>query len=202
MAPYRGLFNTPAQPIPIVDDGTGNRTLESNAVTQELFDFASKEQIKLTPNAEGLLFVPLRARGKVPVILTPNKEYTGNTVKIAAETKELEGLIEYLQKLGANRGKWRDVFEPQQLEVVDATLPRSEEWIAYGKEVYGRRCVGCHGVSGDGNGPAATFLYRQRPRSFRAAVFKFRLTKNLSHRRRSPAHDHARRAWHRDAALV
>jgi cytochrome c oxidase cbb3-type subunit 2 len=177
MAPYRGLFNTPAQPIQIVDDGTGNRTLENNAVTQELFDFASKEQIKLTPNAEGLLFVPLRARGKVPVILTPNKEHTGSTVKIAAETKELEGLIGYLQKLGANRGKWRDVFEPQQLEVVDATLPRSEEWIAYGKQVYGRRCVGCHGVSGDGNGPAATFLYRQRPRSFAAAVFKFRLTK-------------------------
>ena len=177
MAPYRGLFNTPAEPIQIVDDGTGNRTLENNAVTQELFNFASKEQIKLTPNAEGLLFVPLRARGKVPVILTPNKEYTGSTVKIAAETKELEGLIGYLQKLGANRGKWRDVFEPQQLEVVDATLPRSEEWIAYGKEVYGRRCVGCHGVSGDGNGPAATFLHRQRPRSFRAAVFKFRLTK-------------------------
>ena len=36
---------------------------------------------------------------------------------------------------------------------------------------------GCHGANGDGNGPAATFLHRQRPRSFAAAVFKFRLTK-------------------------
>jgi cytochrome c oxidase cbb3-type subunit 2 len=76
-----------------------------------------------------------------------------------------------------NRGKWRDVFEPQQLEVTQATLPRSSEWIAYGRVVYERRCVGCHGVKGDGNGLAATFLYRQRPRSFAAAVFKFRLTK-------------------------
>lgn len=177
MAPYRALFDTPAQPIQIVDGGGGSLTLENNAITQPLFDFASKEQIRLTPNAEGLLFVPMRARGKAPVILIPNKEYTGKTVHLAVETKEIEGLIAYLQKLGMNRGKWRDLFEPQQLEVVDATLPRSPQWIAYGKEVYQRRCLGCHGVSGDGNGPAATFLYRQRPRNFAAAVFKFRLTK-------------------------
>jgi cytochrome c oxidase cbb3-type subunit 2 len=75
-----------------------------------------------------------------------------------------------------NRGKWRDLFEPQSLEVMDVTLPRSEEWIAHGKEVYERRCLGCHGEKGDGNGPAATFLYNQRPRDFTAAVFKFRLT--------------------------
>ena len=57
------------------------------------------------------------------------------------------------------------------------TMPRSEEWIAHGKEVYERRCLGCHGVTGDGNGPAATFMFNQRPRNFTAAVFKFRLTK-------------------------
>ena len=56
-------------------------------------------------------------------------------------------------------------------------MPRSEEWIAHGKEVYERRCVGCHGVEGDGNGPAATFMYKFRPRDFQLAVFKFRLVK-------------------------
>jgi cytochrome c oxidase cbb3-type subunit 2 len=76
-----------------------------------------------------------------------------------------------------NRGKWRDLFEPQSVEIMDVTLPRSEEWIAHGKQVYERRCLGCHGVNGDGNGPAATFLYNQRPRNFNNAVFKFRLTK-------------------------
>ena len=86
-------------------------------ITQKLFDFASKVQVKLTPNAGGLLFVPLEARDKAPGVVIPNNEYIGNTVTIAAETKELEGLIAYLQKLGMNRGKWRDVFEPQQLEV-------------------------------------------------------------------------------------
>jgi cytochrome c oxidase cbb3-type subunit 2 len=177
MAPYRGLFDEPKERLRIVDDSAGNRTLEQTDTTRRLFDFSSKEQIKLTPNADGLLFVPLEARSKLPIIFTPGKEYTGDTVQIAAETKELQALIAYVQKLGMNRGKWRDLFEPQQLEVTEATLPRSSDWIAYGKVVYERRCLGCHGVNGDGNGPAATFLYNQRPRNFAAAVFKFRLTK-------------------------
>jgi cytochrome c oxidase cbb3-type subunit I/II len=87
MAPYRALFDTPRDPVKIVDDGAGNRTLENNAITQKLFDFESKVQIKLTPNAAGLLFVPLEARDKAPAILIPNIEYIGNTVTIAAETK-------------------------------------------------------------------------------------------------------------------
>jgi len=177
MAPYRGMFEEPAQPVQIVDDGEGNRTLERTAVTERLFDYDSETQIALTPSADGLLFVPMEAREKTPIILTPNDEFDGEAVNIAAETEELQGLIAYVQKLGMNRGKWRDLFEPQQLEVIDVTLPRSQEWIAHGKEVYERRCLGCHGVNGDGNGPAATFMYKQRPRDFTQAVFKFRLTR-------------------------
>ncbi len=176
MAPFRGLFDAPEQPIKIVDDGAGNRTLDKTSTTQALFDFGSKEQIKLTPNSDGLLFVPMQARGKFPLIWTPNKEYTGETVRIAAETDDLHGLVAYVQKLGMNRGKWRDLFEPQEIEVTDVTMPRSAEWIAYGKEVYERRCIGCHGAKGDGNGPAATFLFNQRPRNFSAGEFKFRLS--------------------------
>jgi cytochrome c oxidase cbb3-type subunit I/II len=177
MSSYRELFDVHDQPIKIVDDGSGGRTLEKTSLTQSLFDFESKEQVKLTPNAEGLLFVPMAARSKFPLIWTPNKEYTGDAVSLAVETKELEGLIAYLQKLGMNRGKWRDLFEPQRLDASLVSLPRSDEWIAYGKVVYGRRCAGCHGVQGDGNGPAATFLYNQRPRNFTLGVFKFRHTK-------------------------
>jgi cytochrome c oxidase cbb3-type subunit I/II len=173
MAPYEGLFDAPNQRIKIVDAG-GNKTLEATPFTRSLFNFDSKDQIKLTPNADGLLFVPLEAHGKMPLIWTPNKEYTGDSVKIAAETEDLDGLVAYVQKLGMNRGKWRDLFEPQQFEVTEATLPRSAEWIAYGKEVYEARCAGCHGEKGDGNGPAATFLWKQRPRNFAAGAFKFR----------------------------
>jgi cytochrome c oxidase cbb3-type subunit I/II len=176
MAPYEGLFDAPYQRIKIVDDAAGNKTLEPTSLAKSLFDFNSKDQIKLTPNTDGLLFVPLVARGKMLLIWTPNKEYTGDTVKIVAETDDLKSLIAYVQKLGMNRGKWRDLFEPQDIEVTDVTLPRSAEWIDYGKAVYEARCVGCHGEKGDGNGPAATFLYNQRPRNFSAGVFKFRLS--------------------------
>jgi cytochrome c oxidase cbb3-type subunit 2 len=175
MAPFKGLFDAPEERIKIIDDGAGNKTLEKTPFTQRLFDFGSKEQLKLTPNSDGLLFVPQQARGESPLIWTPNKEYAGDTVRIAAETDDLKGLIAYLQKLGMNRGKWRDLFEPQGIEITDVTLPRSAEWIGYGKEVYERRCIGCHGEKGDGNGPAATFLFNQRPRNFNAGVFKFRL---------------------------
>jgi cytochrome c oxidase cbb3-type subunit I/II len=176
MAPFRGLFDTPNEPIKIVDDEAGNHTLEKTATTQRLFDFNSKEQIKLTPNSDGLLFVPLLAHDKFPLVWTPNKEYTGDTVKLTTETDELHALIAYVQKLGMNRGKWRDLFEPQQIEVTEASFPRSPQTIAYGKEVYERRCIGCHGVKGDGNGLAATFLFNQRPRNFNLGVFKFRVT--------------------------
>jgi cytochrome c oxidase cbb3-type subunit 2 len=176
MAPYRGLFERPRQAVAVVDDGSGNRTLEKNELTERLFDFAGSQSIRLTPNSDGLLFVPMSARGKKPVIWTPHEEFKGDKVKIAAETEDLKALTAYVQKLGMNRGKWRDLFEPQRIEVMDVTIPRSEEWIAHGKEVYERRCLGCHGVNGDGNGPASTFLYNQRPRNFNNAVFKFRLT--------------------------
>jgi cytochrome c oxidase cbb3-type subunit 2 len=88
----------------------------------------------------------------------------------------LAALIGYLQKLGTNRGKWRDVFEPQRFEAVQVSVPRSDEWIEHGKQVYTRRCEGCHGVNGDGNGPAATFATEQRPRDFTLGQFKFKLT--------------------------
>jgi cytochrome c oxidase cbb3-type subunit 2 len=47
--------------------------------------------------------------------------------------------------------------------------------VAEGQGVYERYCVGCHGVSGDGNGPAASMLI-VKPRDFTKGVFKFRST--------------------------
>lgn len=173
MPRFSALFDGPHD-VKIVTDAEGRRTLEKNGVTQALFNFASNETIILTPNREGLLFVP--ERGKYPVILTPNNEFEGDAVMLISDTADLRALIGYLQKLGTNRGKWRDRFEPQLMEASQTTIPRSEEWIAYGKNVYERRCLGCHGVKGDGNGPAAAFMQKDRPRNFNLGVFKFRLT--------------------------
>jgi len=173
MPRFSAMFEGPYA-AKIVDDAQGRRTVEKTPATEKLFNFASTEEIKLTPNAEGLLYVP--ERGKYPVIFTPNKEFTGQSVNLLAATEDLRSLIAYLQKLGINRGMWRDRFEPQLMEASQVTIPRSEEWTAYGKQVYERRCLGCHGVDGDGNGPAAAFMQQDRPRNFTLGVFKFRLT--------------------------
>jgi cytochrome c oxidase cbb3-type subunit 2 len=157
----------------------GGSTLARTPVTEKLFDFASQQQFKLTPNQDGLLFVPSVAQGKYPVIWTPNDEFTGDAVTIVAETPDIEALIAYVQKLGMNRGRWRELYEPETVAGSQIALPRSAEWIARGKAVYGRRCIACHGPKGDGNGWAATFLYRQRPRNFTLGVFKFRLNTGL-----------------------
>ena len=44
-----------------------------------------------------------------------------------------------------------------------------------GAAVYARYCVSCHGVEGDGRGPAAEFL-DPKPRNFTSGTFKFRTT--------------------------
>src|SRR3546814_19986157 len=128
--PYTTLFRA----VRIVDDNQGNRTLERTPATETLFDFESQDRLALTPNAEGLLFVA--ERGKYPVILTPNDEYTGETVQLVASTSDLDGLIAYLQKLGMKRGKWRDLFQPQRLEATQGNSPRPAGWRPNGKGVY------------------------------------------------------------------
>jgi mono/diheme cytochrome c family protein len=44
--------------------------------------------------------------------------------------------------------------------------------LKHGQDVYMKRCVQCHGISGDGNGPAAASMY-PRPRDYRRGIFKF-----------------------------
>ncbi len=50
-------------------------------------------------------------------------------------------------------------------------------FIEEGRLIYFRRCSFCHGLLGDGNGPAADFL-DPRPRDFTLGTFKFRTTQS------------------------
>ena len=62
--------------------------------------------------------------------------------------------------------------EGEELKLVDAISP---DTLKHGAAVFNRRCAGCHGVTGDGNGEAAEFL-QPKPRDYRNGVYKFTST--------------------------
>ena len=47
--------------------------------------------------------------------------------------------------------------------------------LSAGRAVYDQHCAACHGATGDGNGPAAVWLY-PKPRNFSAGQFKIKST--------------------------
>lgn len=89
-------------------------------------------------------------------------------------TDEGKALVAYLQKLGTQIGDWRETFHPIKIATGSALEPNAKV-IDIGGEVYRRRCIGCHGERGDGNGPSARFL-DPKPRNFTRGIFKFRST--------------------------
>lgn len=58
-----------------------------------------------------------------------------------------------------------------------ATLAYAQGDANAGKAVYDLKCAGCHGVKGDGKGPAAELLL-PRPRDFTSGIYKIRTTAN------------------------
>ena len=55
--------------------------------------------------------------------------------------------------------------------------------LTYGRTLYMKHCMHCHGVSGDGNGPTAKYL-NPKPRDYRQGMFKFTSTKQQDRARR------------------
>jgi cbb3-type cytochrome c oxidase subunit I len=87
-------------------------------------------------------------------------------------------LMAYLQRLGTNIGDWRETFASTRLtagEALQSAPSNAAEVLTLGREVYERRCIGCHGVKGDGKGPSAVFL-ATKPRDFTQGIFKFHST--------------------------
>jgi mono/diheme cytochrome c family protein len=65
------------------------------------------------------------------------------------------------------------MFEPTRHDKRSADIDR----VAIGKQLYTQHCAACHGDQGDGNGPAARFLY-PKPRNFGEAKFRLSTTVN------------------------
>ncbi len=64
---------------------------------------------------------------------------------------------------------------PVEVVPVGASYNQRRRLWERGQEVYGNYCVGCHGVKGDGKGPAAARLIT-KPRDFTSGIYKFRST--------------------------
>jgi len=86
-----------------------------------------------------------------------------------------EAIIAFVQKLGMNRGKWRDTFT-YQISSTGSSSISGPGSIKHGEQVYRKRCIGCHGEKGDGKGPAAAFFQKVLPRDFTSGTYKFRTT--------------------------
>ena len=178
MPSFRWLYGTAR--IAVVEKD-GEPALVDGPALRSLFTARPGRRLPLYPSPEGTAFsretdgMPVLDVKSLPEPYDKAETWTGKTLTVIVPTQELRGLVAYIQKLGTNRGAWRDVFEPQTLSASVMTIPRTEEQEGRGKAVYQRRCVGCHGPDGDGNGPVATFL-DPRPRDFRLGAFKFRST--------------------------
>jgi cytochrome c oxidase cbb3-type subunit I/II len=178
MPDFRWLFRTAT--VPVVEQ-EGTPALADSPALRALFSFKEGALIPLHPSPEGVAFAE-RTEGRpelavkgLPEPYDKPEAWRGKSITVVVPTEEMRGVVAYIQKLGTNRGAWREVFEPQNLSASVMGIPQTEEQVGRGKAVYERRCVGCHGVKGDGNGPVATFL-NPRPRDFTLGSFKFRST--------------------------
>jgi cytochrome c oxidase cbb3-type subunit 2 len=168
--------------VPVKKDGDA-LTLAASPQLKQWFSMKGDRQIRLYPNADGLTFVPPEPDGRWPLAGTPVIDLTGfqqappalTSITLVVPSEEMVGLVRYIQKLGTNRGAWREVFEPQNVGVSVMSIPSGRDLLALGRQTYQSRCIGCHGPKGDGNGAAATFL-SPKPRDFTSGVFKFRST--------------------------
>jgi mono/diheme cytochrome c family protein len=105
--------------------------------------------------------------------------------------EDIKALIAYVQSLGGENADarvkilehWRDVAQsayhrgadeninwlhsrvPPGWRSIPTESPVTEASVARGRKIYQDYCVGCHGVAGDGNGPAARYLI-PRPVNF------------------------------------
>ena len=90
-----------------------------------------------------------------------------------------KALVAYLQRLGTTIGDWRERYwgtgGPAIASSAGVSSRMTQEVVAFGKQVYERRCAGCHGIKGDGQGPASRFL-TPKARDFTAGTFKFKST--------------------------
>jgi cytochrome c oxidase cbb3-type subunit II len=96
-------------------------------------------------------------------------------VRTQVHKDEKQKLIESLQGQGGAQGTapntpyaqrhldYLKTLVPQSWMNTKSAVPPTQRSLLHGKQVYLTNCIGCHGLQGDGNGPAAQYM---NPRPF------------------------------------
>lgn len=116
---------------------------------------------------------PVGAHRDAPLLQTHRESLLYRTARIAVLTVSLVLLA--VATPYAQLGDLTPAELPDDVGAFSSKLPNTPELRQAGKEIYMKRCMPCHGVNGDGNGPTADTL-NPRPRDFTRGLFKLRTT--------------------------
>lgn len=125
---------------------------------------------KVTSVSDGRAFVKL-------AVASPNAaarrlpEMKGAAVKIKGADS---GLV--VASYNAETGALGTTGSDAAVLTADADVSVIGDGLQFGRDLYLRHCMHCHGVSGDGDGPTAKY-FAVRPRDYRKGTFKFTSTK-------------------------
>lgn len=125
----------------------------------------------------------------------PDSAYTlrAETEKLELPAKHKAQIAQYLAAYHGSPASPRMALPKEaerdaEAKGIDA-IPRVDKpgydrlHLVFGRDVYVRQCAGCHGTTGDGQGPAAVHL-NPPPRDYRNGIFKFASTPRGSKPRR------------------
>jgi mono/diheme cytochrome c family protein len=140
-------------------------------------------RLSCLPLAGMVLLLVAGCSRETEVTFEPRAELKAFVPKHQAQVAE--GLEKYF---GTARTPRFMVVAPDDEQPADATEPLlvqhvDRQHLAHGRDVYTRQCAGCHGNTGDGQGPAAPYL-DPLPRDYRLGKFKFTSTPRGSKPRR------------------
>lgn len=100
-------------------------------------------------------------------------------------TREMQGVLAYMQKIGTGIGDWR-TWTPWPTNERPAPTEPMELRLSRGKQIFEKKCSGCHGLFGNGrvsqdtnsstNFNDAYHFLNPQPRNFTLGVFKSRTT--------------------------
>jgi mono/diheme cytochrome c family protein len=172
---------TPAE-YPVRTDWMVVNRLSAQPTRWNLPGFPPPQTLEVDParlnNEQALLLAEVKGRN----IVDPRKIAAPDREKIRAGLDKLFGTPEHPKvhpidnDLSAALKQFApDRRTPERIAKVNealADLQLDDATLAEGAKIYRRYCVTCHGLTGDGNGPAGRF-HVPPPRDYRQGIFKY-----------------------------